>query len=414
MLKVRTTSINKIPNNWGITKTGNICTSIVPGRNKPKQFNGDIPWITITDLENQFWISESKAGLAVSCEELEKAKGKTVPKGTVIMTCVGNFGIAGIAEKELVINQQLHGFICSEKVIPEYLCHVLRSKEKEMLSLAGRTTVLYLNSLKCESISILLPPITEQRKIAEILAAWDKAIATTEKLIAAKQKRKDFLSVYLLSKNTLHGWQKFKLADLSIKPISYGIVQTGELVKQGIPCVRVIDLTARNLNPQKMITTSDEINQSYKRTILEKGELMIALRGEIGLVRLVDEKLVDCNLTRGVARVSPNKRLILPEYLLWAIRSPLFRDNLLRRVNGSALQEIPIAELRKVIVPVPPIEKQQVIAKILDTAEREIEIIQEQLNLLRFQKRGLMQKLLTGEWRVKIKETVAQLTETKA
>jgi type I restriction enzyme, S subunit len=99
VLKVRNTSINQIPNNWEITKTGNICTSIVPGRNKPKQFNGDIPWITITDLENQFWISESKAGLAVSREELQKAKGKTVPFGTVIMTCVGNFGIAGIAEK---------------------------------------------------------------------------------------------------------------------------------------------------------------------------------------------------------------------------------------------------------------------------------------------------------------------------
>lgn len=119
------------------------------------------------------------------------------------------------------------------------------------------------------------------------------------------------------------------------------------------------------------------------------------------------------NITRGVARIAPDKRLVLSEYLLWAIRSPLFRENLLRKVNGSALQEIPIAQLRKVIVPVPSIERQQAISKALDIVAHEITILQAQLNLLRSQKRGLMQKLLTGEWRVKIEETATQLTEVK-
>jgi type I restriction enzyme, S subunit len=167
-------------------------------------------------------------------------------------------------------------------------------------------------------------------------------------------------------------WQNLPLHKVSKKAISYGIVQTGEHIENGIPCIRVVDLNASNLTTQAMITTSQEINQSYKRTILEKGEIIIALRGNIGLVRLVDENLVGCNLTRGVARIAPDENLVTPDFLLWAMRSPLFRDDLLRRVNGSALQEIPILGLRKTMISVPPIDEQKKIAEILGTWDEAI------------------------------------------
>ncbi|NJM22287.1 MAG: hypothetical protein HC907_28060 [Richelia sp. SM1_7_0] len=310
--------------------------------------------------------------------------------GDILITVKGSgVGSLTLADQPYCISRQLMAIqsISLDRNFVHFQLEFLieRFKRNAVGAIPGITREDILN------IEIPSVPYKLQERIGKILGTWDSAIALTENLIAAKQKRKEFLLDYLLSKNAHNEWRKLKLAELSTKPISYGIVQTGEPVKRGIPCVRVVDLTARELKPQKMITTCEEISQSYKKTILEKGELMIALRGEIGLVRLVDEKLVGCNLTRGIARVSPDKRLVLPEYLLWAIRSPLFRNNLLRRVNGSALQEIPITELRKVIVPVPPIERQQVIANLLDTADYEIEIIQNLFNFLQTQKRGLMQ-----------------------
>lgn len=294
----------------------------------------------------------------------------------------------------------------TELLNQDFLWHFLNSPEKERLlkrlfNSAGQPHVGHSNIAKLE-IPIL--PYNQQVKIARILTTWDEAIALTERAIEAKQRQQEFLLKYLLPKNVQDGWQQLSLSKISTKPISYGIVQTGEQIEGGISCVRVIDLTARQIDPKRMITTSREINQSYKRTILEENELMIALRGEIGLVRLVSSNLVGCNLTRGVARISPDKSLVVPEYLLWALRSPLFRNNLLKRVNGSALQEIPINELRKVAVPVPPIEKQKAIARLLTVAAQETEIMQDQLDLLITQKRGLMQKLLTGEWRVAFQE----------
>ena len=82
----------------------------------------------------------------------------------------------------------------------------------------------------------------------------------TEKALIAKQKRKKFLLTHLLSQHTQSKWKNFTLAELSIKPISYRIVQTGEPVEKGVPCVRVIDLTACEINLQKRITASKEVS----------------------------------------------------------------------------------------------------------------------------------------------------------
>jgi type I restriction enzyme S subunit len=379
-------------------------------RNDPRYYGGSIPFVQTGDVASANGLLQSysqtlnQEGLSVS---------KLFPKGSILVTIAATIGEVAMTSIDVACPDSIVVVQAKSGVCREWLKYALIARKPAMETAATQNAQKNINLQVLRPLLISTPPLEEQRKIAQILGTWDSAIALTENLIAAKQKRKEFLLDYLLSKNAHNEWRKLKLAELSTKPISYGIVQTGEPVKRGIPCVRVVDLTARELKPQKMITTCEEISQSYKKTILEKGELMIALRGEIGLVRLVDEKLVGCNLTRGIARVSPDKRLVLPEYLLWAIRSPLFRNNLLRRVNGSALQEIPITELRKVIVPVPPIERQQVIANLLDTADYEIEIIQNLFNFLQIQKRGLMQKLLTGEWRVKIEKAGQQLTEPK-
>jgi type I restriction enzyme, S subunit len=423
VLKVRNTSINQIPNNWEITKTGNICTSIVPGRNKPKQFNGDIPWITITDLENQFWISESKAGLAVSREELQKAKGKTVPFGTVIMTCVGNFGIAGIAEKELVINQQLHGLICSEKVLPEYLCHVLRSKEKEMLSLAGRTTVLYLNSSKCESINILLPPIAEQRKIAEILGTWDKAIALTEKLITAKQKRKkSLIEQLLLSKFKSLEFRKTFPTDWYLVTIGkvitmsqYGLSIASE--EQGeIPILGMKDLSEGRvlLNDLARVSISQE---DISKFCLQRGDILLNRTNSYDLVGKV--AIYDSDKTTVFAsyivRFQFDIAKVLPEFVNYFLNSSIAQQRLKRLATKGVSQANinPTVFREQFLIPIPPLSEQKAIADILKKVDIEIELSRKYYYLLKTQKRGLMQKLLTGEWRVKIEEAGQQLAETK-
>ncbi|MCW8050055.1 restriction endonuclease subunit S, partial [Escherichia coli] len=118
------------------------------------------------------------------------------------------------------------------------------------------------------------------------------------------------------------------------------------------------------------------------------------------LARLIDDNLVGANITRGLARISPETKVVLPEFLLWELRSPQFRADLIRRVGGSALQEISLTELRKVRTLLPPLLEQKKIAQILSTWDKAISVTEKLLANSQRQKKALMQQLLTGNKRL--------------
>ena len=112
---------------WGLCKVGDLCDFIVPGRNKPKIFDGNIPWITTPDIKDSLIIKKSKSKLAISKEEAIKIGSKIVPKESIIMSCVGELGIVAKVNNEIVINQQLHAFIPKENLNNWFLLYQLSS-----------------------------------------------------------------------------------------------------------------------------------------------------------------------------------------------------------------------------------------------------------------------------------------------
>ena len=196
-------------------------------------------------------------------------------------------------------------------------------------------------------------------------------------------------------------WDKSNLQDLSKKSISYGIVQTGNTIENGVPCLRVIDLTKDEIIVDDLITTSEKISNSYKKTILEEDELMIALRGVIGHTRIVTKNLVGFNLTRGIARVSPKKKIISPQFLLKYLNSPKCLKVFDQRKNGSALKEIPIGELRKILVEFPSLYEQQKIASFLTSVDERLTLLAQQKEKLELYKKGVMQQIFAQKLRFK-------------
>ncbi len=162
--RFKQTEIGEVPEEWEVARTGGICRSVVPGRSKPRQFNGTIPWVTVPDIGG-IYVGASRGGLCVSLEELSAVGGKTVPAGTVLMSCAGRLGIVAVASRELVMNQQLHGFICSPSVLPEFLALALSVQQRQMDAAAGKTTIPYLNKTQCEAIALPLPSRQEQEAI---------------------------------------------------------------------------------------------------------------------------------------------------------------------------------------------------------------------------------------------------------
>ena len=183
------------------------------------------------------------------------------------------------------------------------------------------------------------------------------------------------------------------------RPISYGIVQTGPRVPNGVPCLRVVDIIEGQIKKGSLITTSEKISSSYKRTQLRTGDLVMPLRGKIGEVAIVDSELVNANLTRGVALIALQSGYV-EGYIKQAIRCDSSSNRLENMLNGSALKEISIATLRSFKIAIPPENEQQEISDALNGIDTLITSLEKLIAKKRAIKTATMQQLLTGKKRL--------------
>ena len=166
-----------------LVKTGEVCEGVVPGRYKPKVFDGDIPWITTPDLDG-LYILKSKKNLCVSRKEAKKVGMKIMPKQTVLLTCVGDLGRICITKNEVVPNQQFHGFVCTEKILPEYLAYALTIQIRQMLTSSTATTISYMNKTTCNNLKIpLASSIEEQEQIVSQIEQGFSLIENSQRIV---------------------------------------------------------------------------------------------------------------------------------------------------------------------------------------------------------------------------------------
>jgi type I restriction enzyme S subunit len=196
-------------------------------------------------------------------------------------------------------------------------------------------------------------------------------------------------------------WSVFELGSITQtqRPISYGIVQTGPRVSGGVKCLRVVDISNGVISRHDLITTTIEISNSYKRTQLQLNDLVIPLRGKVGEVGIVDEDLIGENLTRGVALIALKGSYNAP-YVKQIISFEGSARRLENSMNGSALQEIPIATLRSFKVAIPPKTEQTAIANALSDVDALITSLEKLIAKKRAIKTAAMQQLLTGKKRL--------------
>lgn len=184
----------EIPKHWTWCKIGELTTSIVPNRDKPLSFSGDIPWITQSNFsEKSFHLNYNLNNLGLTEDEVKKYNCRIMPSRSIIMSCVGRFDLVCLIEKKIVANQQLHCFVPHGNIEPMYLVYALKLLSKQVEKNAIHTTIKYINKTKCESIPIPLPPLREQKLIVDKLVELMKLCDNLEKSVKECQDYNDML-----------------------------------------------------------------------------------------------------------------------------------------------------------------------------------------------------------------------------
>ena len=246
-----------------------------------------------------------------------------------------------------------------------------------------------LNIEDINLFAIACPPKEEQRRIAAVLGAWERAMATVQQLLAAQQERKRGLMQELLTgRRRFKGfggkWKEVRLSSVVSK--AKGSVVTSNEDPTGTP---VIDAGSYEGGATLYSTDTNALRCIDTDVLLlwdgsKAGRAMTGKRGIVGstFVLLKPKEMIDPGFLTA--------RLTLDEYKIMAIR------------EGSGIPHVPKDFLHWYKFALPPLDEQRAIVGLLNELDKEAASLKEQLDHLTTQKRGLMQQLLTGAVRVKV------------
>lgn len=391
-----------------------------PNKGRETYWGGPIPWVTVKDMKvmrlNGVGESLTKAGADTV---------RVVPAGTVLVLVRG-MGLfkdlpVVLCNRPVTFNQDIKALVAKKGIDSEYLAFALIARKSDILrhvDSAGHGTGR-LDTDLLKSTPLPLPPIAEQRKIAEILRTWDEAIEKLTALRTAKQKRQRMLTHSLVfgtrqldrfrTTNEVVPYRWFAL------PASWGSKPIGTLAREisernadaepheVLSCSKY-DGFVRSLEYFKKQVFSADLS-GYKK--IWRGDFGFPSNhveeGSIGLQNLTDIGVVSPIYT--VFRFDPKK--VDADYAFAVLKTGLYRH--IFEVSTSASVDrrgsLRWSEFSKLPFPVPTLAEQKAIAEVLRTAKSDLDALTTEIDALTRQKRGLMQKLLTGEWRVKVDPT---------
>jgi type I restriction enzyme S subunit len=240
----------------------------------------------------------------------------------------------------------------------------------------GSTNRVRLKEDRFLSLEIPLPPLAEQRQIVARVEALAGEIEEARTLKKEVVDALGFLVPTAISSVLGTDWPIVALEDAcdAERPITYGIVQAGEHVQDGIPYIRVSDMSKPVLTTVGMLRTSKQIADRYRRSAVAAGDLVFAIRATVGKMRFVPQELDGANLTQGTARIAPSNRAS-SAYLCWALQSRNVVDAIAAATKGSTFKEITLGRLRTIPLPLPPIAEQRRIVAELDALQAEVDAL---------------------------------------
>ena len=173
---------------------------IVPMRDKPQKFLGEIPWCRIEDFDGMY-LYDSKSGQRVDAETVQRMNLKVYPVGTLLVSCSANLGRCAITANELISNQTFIGLVFDiEQSSSLFFYYLMVSLADDLNNLSSGTTISYLSREQFEQFAVYAPfDKDEQTAIAEVLNDQDAEIRELESQLAKTRALKQGMMQKLLT-----------------------------------------------------------------------------------------------------------------------------------------------------------------------------------------------------------------------
>ncbi|MBK6554978.1 MAG: restriction endonuclease subunit S [Rhodocyclaceae bacterium] len=296
----------------------------------------------------------------------------------------------------------------SADVFPRYLFHLMTSGDyKDFIgALSDGANINNLKFSDLQHFRVPIPPLPEQRRIVAILDAAFDGIATAKANAEQNlQNARALFESHLQKVFTERGggWVERSLETV-VSPgcsLSYGIVQPGDDRPNGLPIVRPTDLTAKLITIDGLKRIDPKLADSYKRTTLQGGDLLLCVRGSTGVISVAAPELAGANVTRGIVPITFEPSILRQDFGYFLMTSEMVQSQIRAKTYGTALMQINIGDLRKIVVAIPPLEMQEVMAAELDRMRSETQrlesLYRQKLAALDALKKSLLHQAFSGQ-----------------
>ncbi|WP_417321243.1 restriction endonuclease subunit S [Emcibacter sp.] len=321
-----------------------------------------------------------------------------------------------------ILNQHIFKVVENEGVDKNFLLYTILHSIDGLAAHSHGTTMKHIKKGVLNKYHVGVPPLPEQKKIAEVLSSVDEAIAATKAVIDQTKQVKKGLLQTLLTKGTGH--TKFKQTELGVIPSTWRVARVSEVVEEkngiltgpfgsmlsgsdftdeGVPVLKIGNVREGYIDTSKMNFVSAEKAVQLEKYRVRNGDLLFARQGATtGRNSLSRKKHEGWLINYHIIRVRPNTSICNPDFLYTCFNSNSFISQVTENKGRGNRDGINCANISSFKFPLPPIEEGTKIGNKLAEVDQIIYSAEQRVSCLATLKLGLMSDLLTGRKRVEV------------
>jgi type I restriction enzyme S subunit len=397
-----------------------------PSRMDSGNFNGDISWVVITDIQREIY----KTKECLSDKGLASCTAKRWPTEAVILSTGATIGKVGIAKISLATKQGITGLVTNDRIAPEFLYYGLLFRQQKIVAWAQGSTFAEIRTPILGKIPLSVPSNKRiQAKIARILQTIDQAIEKTEALIEKYQQIKAGLMHDLFTRGigadgklrppreeapdlyqeTPIGWIPREWAYTTVEKCG-GYVTSGSrdwakfYSVEGSIFIRIGNLTREHINfrLKRIIYVQPPLNSDGQRTLLEPGDILVSITADLGIVGVIPNDFGDAYINQHIALIRFSNDEVNPRYVGNYLQSEPFQRFVQKLNDSGAKAGLNLPSIRAFPLALADLWEQRKISERIDAHDKLARLGQDSLAKLKQQKSGLMHDLLTGKVQVKV------------
>lgn len=397
----------ELPDNWMWVKTETV-NEIVTGSTPPKKnenyYGGDFPFIKPADLEQGNQVTNASEYLTKE----GKMVSRIIPRDSTLVCCIGSIGKVGFSRVESTTNQQINSLIPNKCILnPKFNYYqVLNSDyQNQLWKRSSATTVSIINKSKMSEIPMVLPPLNEQKRIAEKVERLLNKIEEAKELIEEAKQTFELRRAAILDKafrgdmtrewreenpdvtfppsfhfgkefdniSFPHSWKLTNCESiaagekhsLAIGPFGSDLKVT-DYTEQGVPLIFVRNIRSSNYGLEPKFVSEEKANQLHAH-IVRAGDVLITKMGDPpGDADICPDSIRKAVITADCIKLRVNSEIINNKFVLYAIRAPFVQEQIRSQSKGVAQQKITLQIFKDLQIPIPPLLEQSMIVRQLD------------------------------------------------